>query len=321
MKPYQEYSPPFLYRNGHINTICSNIFRKVNFQYTDKFIIDTPDEDFLEINTVHANSDKAVVLYHGLEGSTNKTYMKGMAKLLHENGYDIFAVNFRGCGEKSNQLFSSYHSGKTDDLETVISFINSKFPYKSVSLIGFSLGGNVLLKYLGEKGQDIDKVNAAVAISVPCDLKAAAFHLKRKSNVIYIHRLIKSLKTKLALKIAQFPTEGLTLNQVKVIKDFQHIDDLYTAPYHGFKDAEEYWQLCSSKRFLDKIKVNTLIINALDDPFLPPACFPYEEVKNSSYLSMLTPKFGGHVGFANCLRLARPAWHEETALQFIAEQL
>ncbi len=313
--PQSDYFPSFVFKNRHLNTIYPNLLRSVSINYSRKRIF-TPDNDFLDLDFSIIGSDKIAVVLHGLEGSTDRAYMKGISKHLNIKDIDVCAVNMRGCGGELNRLFSSYHSGKTDDLKYVLDYIKANHKYDAIYLIGFSLGGNIMLKYLGEEGTH-SFISKAVAISVPCDLEASAIHLKKHAGKIYINRLIKSLKGKIKLKIKAFPNEGIRLKDIDNINDFHQFDDLYTAPVHGFKNAKDYWSKCSSIGFMNTIKVPTLLINAQDDPFLPNECYPYKEAEKSEFLFLEAPNYGGHVGFCNDFLFQKPLWHEKRCLDFI----
>lgn len=240
-----------------------------------------------------------------------------MVRAMNNAGWDALAINMRSCSGEPNKLFSSYHSGRSDDIDTVIRHVQGLERYKSILLIGFSLGGNIILKYMGEKGENISEyIKSAVAISVPCDLRASSIHLSKHSNRVYYERLIRSLKKKALLKKQTFPDAPYTAKDVRKVKTFHDFDNIYTAPAHGFKDADDYYTKCSSKQFLPAITRPTLLINALDDPFFPDTCYPFEEAKSSSKFYLETPKYGGHVGFSNSMIPGQEYWHETRTVVF-----
>lgn len=216
-----------------------------------------------------------------------------------------------------NKQLQMYHSGKTDDLDCVIQ--NYKENYDSILLVGFSLGGNLVLKYLGERGENIlPKISGGIAISVPCDLSSCSNAFTRRENYLYEQRFMVSLKKKLKIKKKQFP-KLVDISQLTKIKNIYHFDDKYTAPIHGFRDAEDYYAQCSSKQFLPDIVRPTLLISSKDDPFLTVESFPFHEAQNSSYLYLLATEFGGHVGFAWDLK--DRTYSEEQALHFIKKYI
>ncbi len=309
------YKPKLFFQNGHLNTILTNRLRKVeNVQYTRKRC-DTWDDDFIDFDYSKVGSKKAVLIFHGLEGNSKRQYAKGMVRIFNENGYDAVVMNHRGCSGELNKLPTAYHSGKTDDVhfgvETVIT------DYEEVVLVGFSLGGNMMLKYLGDNKHPIsDKIKNAIGISVPVHLKDSATQLAKKSNTIYMKRFLKTLKHKTLQKATQFQDLKITEEQILNCKSFIDYDNLYTAPVHGFKDAEDYWEQCSSKQFLQHIQIPTLLVNALDDPFLGENCYPTGIAKTNNSLTVITPKYGGHVGFGTSFQLDKPLWTEKLSIEF-----
>lgn len=312
-----EYEAPFLLRNRHMQTIYPSLFRKVRPAAYQRRRITTPDGDFLDLDFSEQEKDRVVVILHGLEGSASRKYVLGMVHIFNEAGFDTVSMNFRGCSGEPNKLLRFYHSGETDDLDTVIRYLVSLGKYKAIHLVGFSLGGNVTLKYVGERGTALlPVIKSAVAISAPVDLKGSSAELEKKHNTIYMQRFIRNLKEKLQLKQQQYP-DGISLEGFEHIRSFRQFDDRYTGPMHGFRDALDYWQQCSSLRVLHQISIPTLLINAKDDPFLSPACYPYEIARNSDTFFLETPFNGGHVGFVT---FNEPYyWSEQRALAFIRE--
>lgn len=290
-----DYKPPLLFKNRHVNTIYSSLFRKTKPLSFKRKRIETLDDDFLDIDLIENASRKIVILCHGLEGSSDSKYIQATAKLLSLNGYSVAAMNYRFCSGEINRQLVTYHSGKTDDLHTVINFVLPN--YDSIYLVGFSLGGNLILKYNGDGLFSLSpKIKANVAISVPVDLKGSSISLKRCENVLYRWRFLRTLSKKMFLKHQQFPNE-LDLAPLKKIKTLTDFDDFFTSKINGFKDAEDYYLKASSKQFIHNISKPTLLINALDDPFLSESCFPISEAEENSYFFLMTPIYGGHVGF------------------------
>ncbi len=310
------YLPPVLLRNGHANTIYSSLFRYIGQVYDQRQRIHTPDGDFLDLDFSTVGSDEIMILVHGLEGSSQTSYMKGMAQAINRSGWDAVSVNMRGCSGAPNRLYSSYHSGQTSDIHTVIQYLKQHRGYEKIGLIGFSLGGNIVLKLMGES-EKIKRVEACAAISVPCDLKATANHLNRVTNYLYRTNLLGSLKQKLLLKKKQFPNIGITKQMIHQVQDFQDFDNLYTAPAHGFKNADDYWSLCSCKRFLNNIRTPSLLINAWDDPFFPKAAYPFEQARHNECFYLSIPNYGGHLGFVTDMSFKSPPWYEKQVIQFL----
>ena len=290
-----DYKPPLFFKNRHVNTIYSSLFRKTKPLSFKRKRIETSDDDFLDIDLIENGSRKIVILCHGLEGSSDSKYIQATAKLLSLNGYSVAAMNYRFCSGEINRQLVTYHSGKTDDLHTVINFVLPN--YDSVYLVGFSLGGNLILKYNGDGLFSLSpKIKANVAISVPVDLKGSSISLKRCENVLYRWRFLRTLSKKMHLKHQQFPDE-LDVAPLKKVKTLTDFDDFFTSKINGFKDAEDYYLKASSKQFIPNITKPTLLINALDDPFLSESCFPIVEAKENSKFNLMTPSHGGHVGF------------------------
>src|SRR5690606_5044568 len=227
------------------------------------------------------------------------------------NHIDAVCVNLRGCGGHTNKLYTSYHSGKSDDLKTVVESIVTNNQYTHIYLNGFSLGANIVLKYLGEQDYP-SQIKAAVAVSAPCDLYGTMLELHKPKNCIYAFRFKKALLDKLKEKQKLFPQriDLATIDGIKTLKDF---DDAYTSKAHGFLDAEDYYKKSSSLQYLSKIKLPTLILNALNDSFLSPNCYPTEIAKNHPNLYLETPKYGGHVGF---FKYGKIYYSEQRTIEF-----
>jgi predicted alpha/beta-fold hydrolase len=298
-------------------TIYPSLFRSVKPAAYRRERLVTPDQDFLDLDFSETGGERIVVILHGLEGCSSRKYVLGMVHIFNAAGMDTVSLNFRGCSGEPNKNLRFYHSGETEDLHTVVQYLASLKKYKAIHLVGFSLGGNVTLKYLGEQGaQAAALIRSAVAISVPCDLKSGAAELEKKHNIIYMQRFIRDLGYKLLLKERQFPG-SIRLDNYAEVKSFRQFDDRYTAPMHGFKDALTYWEQCSSLNYLPGIRVPALLINAKDDPFLGKACYPYEIAAASPYLFLETPRQGGHVGFVKFG--GDFYWSEKRALAFLQE--
>lgn len=302
------YRPPFPLVNKHLETIYPALFRKVELPEFTRERILTPDDDFLDIDWLKCGSDKLVIISHGLEGNSQRPYMRGMAKAFFDQKFDVIAWNYRGCGEEMNRQLRFYHSGATDDLDVVVKHASSK--YKSVYLIGFSLGGNLTLKYLGENRNNF--IKGAAVFSVPLNLRASCERISRPENYIYANRFLKSLKKKVIAKSRLI--KGIDLAGIGGIGTLTQFDDRYTAPLHGFRDAFTYYEACSSLYFLKDIKVPALIVNAKNDPFLSEDCYP-KNVGNPNLHFDFCDR-GGHVGFA-LFNQNGLYWSELRALQFI----
>lgn len=314
------YQPPGLLRNRHFNTIFTNFLRKDPLPPSQDFTLFTPDNDFLAGDYYTCGSNRLIVAFHGLEGNSTSTYMLSLARAALSQGYDMLAMNFRGCGRQSNNLLISYHSGKSDDVHLVMNEINSRFDYEQIVLTGFSLGGNVVTKYGGEHQYiKAGNLKAIAAVSVPFDLEATALHMERWQNKLYLWHLLMPLKQKARQKIRQFPESPYRTDVIKDITTFYAFDDYFTAPVHGFGTAPNYYRLCSSKQFIALAERPTLLINALDDPFFPEACYPFEESEQNDRVFFLAPSYGGHVGFSQNVRFSEMGWHEKQLFRFLQE--
>ncbi|HOQ12899.1 MAG TPA: alpha/beta fold hydrolase [Spirochaetota bacterium] len=311
------YRPPILLKNNHVQTVVPTLFRKVDGINYTRERISTPDGDFIDIDISSISSDKALILSHGLEGNSQRHYIKGMIKAFHNAGYDGIAFNMRGCSGVPNKRPETYHSGKTEDLHTVIQYILKHKNYKEISLVGFSLGANLTLKYVGEMGSTLhSKVKSAVAISAPCDLISSSIELHKAKNYIYAKRFLISLLKKMDEKRDIIPPEiWEKRNSIKTLRDF---DNVFTAPLNGFRDAEDYWKKCSCKNFLSGITIPALIINSADDPILGTECYPIKEAQSNKNLFLEITKHGGHMGYITFSDDGQ-YWHERRTVQFISD--
>lgn len=308
------FSPPPHLRSGHLQTVLPSVIRRVAGVAYHRERIATPDGDFLDLDWSRGGDRRLVVVSHGLEGSTSRAYVKGMVRAVRRAGWDALAWNYRGCSGEPNLLLRSYHSGASDDLAAVLDHVATLGRYDDVALIGFSLGGNITLKYLGETGDAAHPlVRSAVAFSVPCDLASSARRLAERANAIYMRRFMTTLREKMRAKSHLFPPH-ISLDGIHEMRTFLEFDHVYTAPIHGFRDGPDYWARASSRPVLPGIRRPTLLVNALDDPFLTPECFPFEEAEESRWFYLETPRHGGHVGFMEGLG---SYWAERRAVEFL----
>jgi len=305
------YVPPFFLFNAHLETIFPALLRRIQGVMYQRERINTPDGDFLDLDWLKRGSSKLVIISHGLEGDTYRPYMRGMAKACFDAGYDVLAWNYRGCGQEMNHLPRFYHGGATDDLETVVN--HALGTYAELYLVGFSMGGNITLKYLGEKPRPV-AIHKAAVFSVPLDLHSSCMKISQPENRIYARRFLKSLKLKITTKAALMP--GFDTTGIDAIKTLQAFDDRYTAPLHGFANAVAYYKNSSSLYYLEGIDRPVLIVNAQNDPFLSAACYPVEQLRGHSHILFETPPRGGHVGFAQFHKNGL-YWSESRALDFL----
>jgi predicted alpha/beta-fold hydrolase len=310
------YDPGFFLTNGHLQTVYPVLFRPMPPTRPQRERIETPDNDCIDLDW-HARDPESnggrrlAVVLHGLEGHSRRKYVAGMARALTTRGWDVVALNFRGCGEGGmNRHLSFYHSGFTEDLHTVLGHALDRFPAAETALIGFSIGGNKVLKYLGEAPDRVPRqVKAAVAVSVPCDLAACSDVLGQPSNRIYEVYFLRSLRAKIRAKHAEVG-HRLDVRGLERIRTRRGFDDRYTAPMFGFDDALDYYRRASCGPYLSAIEVPTLILNAADDPFLSPDCYPRAAAEANRHLCLEIPRTGGHVGFV--MRGGRNEYFSET---------
>ena len=290
---------PFWLPEGHTQSIYPALFRHVILpQQPIRERLNTDDGDFLDVdwylNQGGINKTPLLIISHGLEGGSDREYVKGLVRVMQSEGYNILAWNYRSCSGEINRALRFYHSGATDDLDFIIRQANQRGA-NQISLAGFSLGGNLTLKWLGEQGENHPQfIRKAVAFSVPLHLSSSSRKLARRENRIYTHRFLQTLIKKVTEKSALYPhdiTAGMLAN-IKSLKDFDHV---ITGPLHGFKDAEDYYERNSSLYFLAGIRVPTLIVNAKNDPFLSQECLP--ERIDSDFVQIELPDSGGHCGF------------------------
>lgn len=286
------FRPPWYLRNAHVQTILPVLAgggERIEFR---RERLELPDGDFLDLDRIDSGQRRLAILCSGLEGNSRDPGMVRLARSFAAGGWDVLAWNYRGCSGELNRLARSYHSGATEDLAAVIAHAGDR----PLALVGCSIGGNLVLKYLGEATPAANILGAA-AISAPVDLASTAKALDRRpGNQLYLRRLIASLCTKVRTKAAAMPG-CVDLGHLTGLHGFEHFDDRYTAPIHGFLGAEDYWKRCSARQFLHAVNVPTLILNAADDPFLTAESFPFSEAETNPLLFLEVPASGGHLGF------------------------
>jgi len=295
------YQPVPWLANGHWQTITASILRQVPEVRYERERLELPDGDFLDLDWSRVEPGRAAkrltIISHGLEGSSERPYVRGMARAMNAAGFDALAWNYRGCGGEPNRLLRAYHLGDTEDLHAVIGHAVGEKNYREVFLTGFSAGGNVTLKYLGENPARVPAaVRRAAVFSVPTDLKAGSEHISRWQNQVYLRRFLASLRRKMLAKAAVLPGQ-LDLRDLEELRDFPQFDARFTAPLHGFASADAYYAHAASGQYLSGIRLPALLVNALNDPFLPPSCYPRAAAQASDFFCLETPVAGGHVGF------------------------
>jgi predicted alpha/beta-fold hydrolase len=298
--------PAWWARGPHAQTIWGRYGRSAHVVSYEREVLATPDDDELVVDHLNgpAGTPRVVVL-HGLEGSSHAVYVQGLARGLAAAGMRVSVLNFRSCAlDPATRLLLPprrprfYHSGDTRDLDFLVETLARREPRAPLLAVGFSLGGNVLLKWLGEKGAR-SLVEAAATISVPYDLAAASRHLERGFSRVYVSHFLKKLKRKAADVIARFPreTEHINGDRIRFAQTFYAFDDSATAPLNGFKSASDYYRKSSSLRFLADVEVPTLCLNAEDDPFLPRDVLRAAREAASEDVKLKLLPWGGHASF------------------------
>lgn len=294
------YRPVSYLVNGHLETIVPSAFRRVKDVLYRRQRLELADGDFLDLDwliNTDVTSKKLVIISHGLEGSSERHYCRGMAKYFHQRGWDALAWNCRSCSGELNRLARFYHHGDTADLHCVIEEAFNK-GYDHVALTGFSMGGSFSMKYLGERGTSIDpRIKGAVGFSVPCNLGASARELDGPSKGFYRNRFLRKLGKKILAKSLLYPGR-ISYEGYEKIKTFREFDDRYTASLHGFIDAADFYSKSSCDQYLHGIAVPAFIVNAANDPFLTAECFPKDVAGSHRYFHLEIPPRGGHVGFS-----------------------
>ncbi|WP_271424042.1 YheT family hydrolase [Aequorivita sinensis] len=306
------YETDFIFQNGHISTIYSGIIRKLESpEYRRKRLFLT-DGDFLLLDYVLQTSKKAIILCHGLEGDSKKNYNNACANFFIEQGYSVFAWNNRSCGGEMNLLPNLYHHGSIEDLGAVINYVLAQ-NIEEVFLVGFSLGGDQILNYLGRK-QVSEKIKAAVAISAPFQLKSSAEKIQGGLSKIYLSRFIRKIRGKIQQKSVQFPS--LISKEIsKNIKSFEDVIDRFIVPVHGgYKDLANYYKKASPAYSTDGINIPVLVINAWDDPILGKEDHPIAMAEQHKYLYLETPHHGGHCAFP--LKISKHPYSVVRAFEF-----
>jgi predicted alpha/beta-fold hydrolase len=310
--------PPFLI-NGHFETVHAAVSRKFDEMGYQRERFTLSDGDFVDLDWLKGENRQLALLLHGLEGNSNRPYIKGMARYFHQREWDVLAWHCRSCSGEMNRKPRLYYHGETGDLSEVIAHILRAGHYQNVVLIGFSMGGSILLKYLGYQKNIPEEIRAGIAISTPVDLGSSAARLDRFWNRYYKKRFLRSLSGKIRKKAEQFP--GLInvqkLDEVKTWKDF---DDYFSAPINGFKSADELYFSGSALNYLEGIDRPALLINAQNDPILDKKSFPHSLCADHPFVHFEATRRGGHVGYA-WQRDRENWWTEFRTWEFVQQWL
>jgi predicted alpha/beta-fold hydrolase len=321
--PATTYRPAWWLPNRHAQTLWGRIARRLPAVPTHRELWDTPDGDTLEVDRLDAPSPgrPQVILLHGLEGTARSHYIRGALAEAQRRGWGASLMLFRSCGQTPNRTRRFYHSGETTDLAYVVERILGERGRGPIALVGYSLGGNVLLKWLGEQGsRPSRRIRAAAAVSVPFDLARGCRNIQHGFARVYEAHFLRSLKRKTYAKLARFP-DLADPTRVAAVRTLYQFDDVVTGPVHGFASADDYYARSSSVNFLANIRIPTLLLSAIDDPFLPPSVL--DEVRAiSAHNQALTLDFvprGGHVGFVAGSPWRPFYWGEWRVAEFLHE--
>lgn len=315
------FKPAWWLPGPHLQTLWPALLRRTDSLdvHLKRERIELPDGDFLDLDWGERNEGPIIIMLHGLGGSVDSPYAKGMLHVLQQSGWRSVIMHFRGCSGEMNRLPRSYHSGDTEDLAYIINEIRKREKDTPLFVIGYSMGGNVLLKWLGETGQ-ANPLQSAVAVSVPFDLLKAALHINRGIHRLYQWWLLRPL-LKETYKKFQHLDGPIDINKLQTYRTFWKFDDYVTAPLHGFRNAYDYYRKASSRQYLKNIQIPTLIIQAEDDPVLSKEVIPQEH-ELSKHIELEISPTGGHVGFISGTTPGfGEYWLEERIPQYIQHVL
>ncbi len=323
------FKPAWWLNNAHLQTLYPALMRKTSSPpglRRERLI--TPDNDFIDVDWCGAGIQPLIILLHGLTGSSQSGYIKGLQRTLLTQGFRSVALNFRGCSGEYNHSARCYHSGETEDIHFLYQTLRQREPDTPFAAVGFSLGGNVLLKWMGEQGSKLT-LFAAVAVSVPLVLSICATKLDKGFSKMYRGNLLRELKHYVWAKQRHLEKVGKLIEASKIeqlgdlsrIKSFWQYDDRVVARLHGFKNVQDYYQRSSSRQFLKSITIPTLVVQAIDDPFMTQEVLPdLNELSSSIYLEIT--QGGGHVGFiAGDMPFKPEYWLEQRIPEFLNQQM
>ncbi len=321
-----QFKPAWWMRNRHAQTILPRFFRpKLDLPIRYESLT-TPDDDFIELAIAEptSNTQPVALVLHGLEGNFQSFYAKGMMKALKNAGLDVVLMHFRNCSRAPNKQARAYHSGETTDLRFVLESLKKRFTDRPIVAVGFSLGGNVLTKYLGECGKEAKDslLQAACVVSAPFHLSTSSKVIRQSFGKVYQRYLLGRMKRSTERKLPQLE-KALNLDgkSLKAINDLYQFDNQITAPLHGFKDAEDYYAKASSQAYLQHIPTPTLVIHAEDDPMLSYESVPRPHHINDKITLAVSPH-GGHVGFITGSNPFKPVfWLEQAVPHYFKQKL
>ena len=319
------FSPPFGLGNPHVQTLLPRLLNRKRIKVVTQELT-LPDGDFVDLawaNRPPVQTDKPLVaVFHGLEGSIRSPYAGDILRAIEQRGWHGVLMHFRGCSGRLNRLARSYHSGETGDARFFLGWLREQYPQAPLVAVGYSLGGNMLLKLQAEWGSD-SPLRTAVSVSAPLKLDVCADRISQGFSKVYEHHLVNSLVSRVLTKFADHDFEkliGLTRQGIRMAKTFRQFDDRFTAPIHGFADADDYYRRCSAYGYLADIRQPALIIQALDDPFMTPAVLP-DPQKLPANVQLAVSHRGGHVGFVQGSLFRPKYWLADAVPDYLARFL
>lgn len=310
------FKPGWWLSNPHLQTIWQTFFRRHPDIVTQRERLVLPDGDFIDLDWAGYEGGPIVLVLHGIAGNIDSAYAKGILRAIADRNWCGIFMHFRGCSGEPNRLPRWYHSGETADLQTVIDELRKRYPKKQIAAIGFSMGGNVLLKWLGETGNN-NPLIGAVAVSVPYELEKAADHINKGIFRIYQWWLLREIRELLIKKSNHLKTTELKVEEITTINSFWDFDNKVTAPLHGFENAHDYYQKSSARQYLEKVAIPTLLLHSSDDPFMTQDVIA-NATELSPYITLELSDSGGHVGFIEGTPWKPKYWLETRIPDFLA---
>ncbi|WP_305857714.1 hydrolase [Balneatrix alpica] len=307
MSTEEHFHPPFWLTNPHLQTLLPMLLPRPGCPALQRERWELADGDFIDLDWLHepaschqrpSDCTPLVVIFHGLEGCSGSHYVRGLLNQLAPLGWGAVVMHFRGCSGEPNRLARAYHSGETSDAAQLLTLLRQRYPHRPLLAVGYSLGANMLLKYLGEQGSDCP-LQGAIAVCAPLRLDLCAEQLRQPQAWLYQQYLLRRMRASLRRKMQQQQLPlSLTPEQLPQLRDFFAYDNQVTAPLHGFADVHHYYQACSARQFLKDIRIPTSMLQAYDDPFMTPQVLP-AAAELSTSIQLTISRYGGHIGFVD----------------------
>ena len=324
MLPLSLYRPPLWQFNGHLQTLWP-VWKTLRLPAINwpRERWETPDGDFIDVDCINTGESEApiVILFHGLEGNAQSHYARTMAQVLRQIGWTGFVPHFRGCSGELNRLPRAYHSGDSAEVDWILRRFRARYPDRTICAAGVSLGGNALMKWLGEQSTAADTViDAAAAVSPPMDVAACGAWLDQGSNRrVYTQHFLRTMKLQGEARLEKFP-DLFDATRMRTASTLREFDDTVTAPLHGFAGVDDYWRRASALPLIGNIQLPTLLLMPRNDPFLVDACYP-DQAQCPGFVTLETPTAGGHVGFSSDRNGSGDLWLPTRIINFFAQSL